>query len=77
MTISILKVQIAALCMIFDTLQELHMLLGQVLVEVLKKNIGAHLRKFLHDTSENFSIPVQVFAYAHNTQPLSLLRIRP
>ena len=40
------------------------------LVEEQNKSLGTHLRSFLHDTPENWSIQVQYFACAHNTQPL-------
>ena len=39
-------------------------------VEVQNKKLGTHLRNFLHDTSENWSIRVHFIAYAHNSQPL-------
>ena len=45
------------------------------LVHVQTKNRGTHLRMFLIDTPENWSIPVRFLAYAHNTQPLSHMHI--
>ena len=41
------------------------------LVEVQHKNIGTHLRIFLHNTPRNWSLKVHMNAYAHNSQPLS------
>ena len=35
------------------------------------KNLGTHLRLFLHNTPENWSTQVHMYAYAHNSQPLS------
>ena len=43
------------------------------IVEVQIKNLGNHLRMFLQDTPENWSIQVHFFVCAHNSQPLSLL----
>ena len=44
-----------------------------------KKNniLGTHLRMFLHENPEKWSIQVHFFAHAHNTQPISLQRIWP
>ena len=45
------------------------------LVEVQNKNIGTHLRLFLQNTPENWSLQVHMYAYAHNSQPLSELNL--
>ena len=42
-------------------------------VENQNKNVGTHLRLFLHNTPENWSTQVHMYAYAHNSQPLSEL----
>ena len=47
------------------------------LVEVQNRNLGTHLRMFLHDTPEDWAFQVQMYAYAHNFQPLSELNISP
>ena len=47
------------------------------LVEVQNKVLGNHLRNFLHDTPENWSIRVISFAYARKAQFLSYLQIPP
>ena len=41
------------------------------LVEVQNRNLGTHLRMFLHDTPKNWAFKVHMYAYAHNSQPLS------
>ena len=46
-------------------------------VEVQIINLGTHLRMFLHDTPENWSIQVHFFACAHKCQPLSVHEIPP
>ena len=46
-------------------------------VENQNKNFGTHLRLFLHITPENWSTQVQMYAYAHNSQPLSELNFSP
>ena len=45
------------------------------LVEVQKKSSGTHLRLFLHDNPEIWSIAFYFFACAHNIQPLSHLHV--
>ena len=45
------------------------------LVENQTKNLGTHLRLFLHNTPENWSTQVQMYTYAHNSQPLSELNL--
>ena len=47
------------------------------LVENQNRNLGTHLRLFLHNTSENWSTQVHMYAYAHNSQPLSELNLSP
>ena len=47
------------------------------LVEVQNRNLGTHLRMFLHDTPEDWAFQVHMYAYAHNSQPLSELNISP
>ena len=47
------------------------------LVENQKKNLGTHLRLFSHSTPENWSTQVHLYAYAHNSQPLSELNLSP
>ena len=41
------------------------------------KNLGTHLRLFLHNTPENWSTQVHMYAYAHISQPLSELNLSP
>ena len=45
------------------------------LVEVQNRNLGTHLRMFLHDTPKDWVFQVHMYAYAHNSQPLSELSI--
>ena len=47
------------------------------LVEVQNGNLGTHLRMFLHDTPKDWACQVHMYAYAHNSQPLSELNISP
>ena len=47
------------------------------LVQSQNKNLGTHLRLFLHNTPENWSTQVQMYSYAHNSQPLSELSFSP
>ena len=47
------------------------------LVENQNRNLGIHLRLFLHNTPENWSTQVHMYAYAHNSQPLSELNLSP
>ena len=47
------------------------------LVENQNKNLGTHLRLFLHKTPENWSTQVHMYAYAHNSQPLSEVNLSP
>ena len=58
--------------------QEQLILLGQNgLVEVQNRNLGTHLRMFLHDTPKDWAFQVHMYAYAHNSQPLSELNVSP
>ena len=47
------------------------------LVEVQNRNLGTHLRMFLHDTPKDWAFQVHMYAYAHNSQPLSELNGSP
>ena len=47
------------------------------LVEVQNRNLGTHLRVFLHDTPKDWAFQVHMYAYAHNSQPLSELNVSP
>ena len=45
------------------------------LVENQNRNLGTHLRLFLHNTPENWSTQVHMYAYAHSSQPLFELNL--
>ena len=49
--------------------------------EVQNRNLGfmrmTHLRMFLHDTPKDWTFQVHMYAYAHNSQPLSELNVSP
>ena len=47
------------------------------LVDVQNRNLGTHLRMFLHDTPKDWTFQVHMYAYAHNSQPLSELNVSP
>ena len=47
------------------------------LVEVQNRNLGTHLRRFLHDTPKDWAFQVHMYAYANNSQPLSELNFSP
>ena len=47
------------------------------LVEVQNRNFGTHLRMFLHNTPENCALQVHMYAYAHNSQPISEINVSP
>ena len=47
------------------------------LVENQNRNLGTHLRLFLHNTPENWSTQVHMYAYAHNSQPISEMNLSP
>ena len=44
-------------------------------VEVQNRNRGTHLRLFLQNPPTNWSFQTQMYAYAHNTTPLSQLKL--
>ena len=47
------------------------------LVEVQIRNLGTRLRMFLHDKPKDWAFQVHMYAYAHNSQPLSEINISP
>ena len=47
------------------------------LVEVQNRNLGTHLRIFLQNPPTNWLFQTQMYAYAHNTTPLSQLKLSP
>ena len=47
------------------------------LVEVRTRNLGTHLRTFLHDTPKGWAFQVHMYAYAHNSQHLSEPKVSP
>ena len=47
------------------------------LVEVQNRNLGTHLRMFLHDTPKDWAFQVHMYAYTHNCQPLSEPNVFP
>ena len=47
------------------------------LVEVQNRNLGTHQRMFLHDTPKDWAFQIHMYAYEHNSQPLSELNISP
>ena len=47
------------------------------LVEVQNKNFGTHIRMFLQNTTKNWAHQVHMYAFAHNSQPLSALNVSP
>ena len=47
------------------------------LVEVQNRNLGTHLRMFLHNTPEDWAFQVHMYAYAHYSQPVSELNVSP
>ena len=47
------------------------------LVEVQNRNLGTHIPMFLHDTPKDWAFQVHMYAYAHNSQPLSELNVSP
>ena len=72
---SLLKLPLAGLCLILDTLYELHMLLAQMdWLKNEQKFLEANLF-FLHNTPENWSIQIHLFAYSRKTQALSHLHV--
>ena len=62
----------------FVILLEQLILLGQTaLLKYEIEILGTHLRMFLHDTPKDWAFQVRMYAYAHNSQPLSELNISP
>ena len=47
------------------------------LVENQNRNIGSHIRLFLQDTPNNWSVSASMYAFAHNTTPRSNTQITP
>ena len=47
------------------------------LVEVQNRNLGTHLRMFLHNTPHDWAFQVHMYAYAHNSKPISELNGSP
>ena len=47
------------------------------LVEVQNRNLETHLRMFLQNTPKDWAFQVHMYAYAHNSEPLSGLNIFP
>ena len=48
------------------------------LVEVQNRNLGTHHhRMFLHNTPQDWAFLVHMYAYAHNSQPISELKVSP
>ena len=47
------------------------------LVEVQSRNLGTHLRMFLHDTPKDWAFQVHMYAYAQNSQPFLELHVSP
>ena len=45
------------------------------LFEKQNRNLGTRLRMFLHDTPKDWAFQVLMYAYAHNSQPLSELNV--
>ena len=46
-------------------------------VEVKNRNLGTHLRMFLNNTPQDWAFQFHMYAYAHNSQPLSELSVSP
>ena len=47
------------------------------LVEVQNKNLGSHIRMFLQSTPKDWGHQVHMYAFAHNSQPLSAPNVSP
>ena len=45
------------------------------LVEVQNKKLGTHIRMFLQNTPKKWAHQVHMYAFAHNSQPLSALNV--
>ena len=48
-----------------------------LLVEVQNKNLGTHICMFLQNTPKDWAHQVHMYAFAHNSQPLSALNVSP
>ena len=48
---------------------------GLVVVQI--RNLGTHLRMFLHNTPQDWAIQVHMYAYSHRSQVLSELKVSP
>ena len=46
-------------------------------VKVQNRNLGTHLSLFLPNLPDNWSVQTQMYAYDHNTTPLSQLKLSP
>ena len=42
-----------------------------------KKNLGTHIRMFLQNTRKDWAHQIQMYAFAHNSQPLSAPNVSP
>ena len=47
------------------------------LVEAQNRNLGTHHRMFLHNTPQYWAFQVHMYAYAHNSLPISELNVSP
>ena len=47
------------------------------LVEVQNKNLGTNSRMFLQNIPKDWALQVHMYAFAHNSQPLSALNVSP
>ena len=47
------------------------------MVGVQNRNLATYLRTLLHDTPKDWAFQVHMYAYAHNSQPLSELNVSP
>ena len=47
------------------------------LVKVQNKNLGTQIRMFLQNTPKDCALQVQMYAFGHNSQPLSALNVSP
>ena len=46
-------------------------------VGIQNRNLGTHLRMFLHNTPKDWPFQVHMYAYAHKFQPISELNVSP
>ena len=54
-----------------------HFSSAKTIIEVSSFQMTTHERMFLHDTPKDWAFQVHMYAYAHNSQPLSELSISP